>query len=231
MQHAIAVIMCTYQRPERLRETIAQLESQAGVGIKLHIWNNNLQIRDEIDKELAESHSIPIRVTHSDTNVGGFGRFLMARQLADLEDNVLFIDDDVNIPPETVRIFLNEYKQKTISSFYAFQLRSPKDFFERDELRPGQQADYCGTGGMICDSSIFKEEGLFNCPDEYRFIEDLWLSYYARHIMNWSLYKSAAPIQLLDDEHGQWKKLYDKKSEFLQYLVNQGWQLLGQNNE
>jgi hypothetical protein len=39
----------------------------------------------------------------------------------------------------------------------------------------------------MVDAKIFLEDGLFNVPKCAYQVEDLWLSYYADHVMNWKL--------------------------------------------
>ncbi len=186
-------------------------------------------MKSVIEEVLGAHYSTPVTIHHSEINIGGFGRFELASQLAGATDRVVFIDDDVNFSNDALQRLCEEYQPRTIRSFYAFQLNNPADYFARTVLDPGHKADYCGTGGMICDSSIFKEKGLFACPKEYWFIEDLWLSYYAKHIMGWELYKSGADISIMPDQKNQWYGLRDKKSAFLKYLTQQGWQLKGNN--
>ena len=43
---------------------------------------------------------------------------------------------------------------------------------------------YVGTGGSIIDAGVFQLEELFECPDEFRSVEDLWLSYIVQ-AMGW----------------------------------------------
>ena len=59
----------------------------------------------------------------------------------------------------------------------------------------GEDADYCGTGGMICDASIFKKEDFWKSWNkEFYFVEDLYLSLYAKN-MGWNLKAKDFPIK------------------------------------
>jgi SAM-dependent methyltransferase len=76
---------------------------------------------------------------------------------------------------------------------------------------------------MIADTSIFTIPELFSCPQQFTFIEDLWLSYFAEHRLGWRLLRSAARFHQIDDSRDQYHDLVNLKSTFLQYLVAQGW--------
>jgi hypothetical protein len=220
---ATAVVLCVWRRPRRLADTVALIEQQVDVPAVLHVWNNNRRAVDEVDAIL-EAASIPATVTHSTRNVGGFGRFYLARALAPTHPFVVFVDDDVTFPPTMARDSAAEWSRGSISSFWAFRLLSSNDFQQRARGRPGEQVDYCGTGGMVVDTGIFLEPALFRCPRRYWFIEDLWLSYYASHILGWELRQSAIDFQLADEDgYDQYKHLRRRKSRFLRQLVRDGW--------
>ena len=76
---------------------------------------------------------------------------------------------------------------------------------------------------MISDTQIFLEPGLFNCPRRFWFVEDLWLSYYADHMLGWSLFKSGASVLTAPDDLGQFLTLGATKDLMFRYLVRQGW--------
>ena len=56
----------------------------------------------------------------------------------------------------------------------------------------------CGTGAMIVESNIFTDEQLFSLlPEEYSFIEDLWLTYYCAKRLAMKCEFFAADLDLL----------------------------------
>ena len=97
------VVMCTWQRIERLPRTLELLAAQ-DVPVVLYICNNNRREADRLDALLAQS-PVPVQSVHSSRNVGSFARFYLARDLAERHDTILFIDDDQDfgrsIPPTT----------------------------------------------------------------------------------------------------------------------------------
>lgn len=226
----LPVIMCVYKRLDHLELTLNQLLDQVDYTFDIFIWNNNPKEQSRLERTAELYPQLKITVHHSKSNIGGFGRFYLARQISSRYPAVIFIDDDVDLSQNALSTLAQEFKPRTIHSFYAFKFKTKDNYFKRKKLKPGNEADYCGTGGMICDTSIFNEKGLFECPKEYWFIEDLWLSYYANHILGWKLYKSGAKIILVEDGKNQWIKLKISKTAFLKYLIFQGWNVGNASN-
>lgn len=223
----IPVVMCTWKRIALLPRTIELLNQQVNANPELHIWNNNWEDRKEVDEAVKDA-VFPVRIHHSQDNVGGFGRYYLAKELSEQFPFVVFIDDDQDFDEHALATFGREFKPKTISAFWSFGLTDPDDYWHgRIKPKPGDEVDYCGTGGMVADSQIFTEPKLFECPKKYWFVEDLWLSYFAKHVKGWKLYKSSVDIVAKDDGKDTYRSIKPLKNEFLRYLVDQGWQLTG----
>jgi len=45
----VAVIMCTWKRPERLKNTLELLLAQTNKNFAFYIWNNNSEINNVVD--------------------------------------------------------------------------------------------------------------------------------------------------------------------------------------
>lgn len=217
------VVMCAYKRLERLSTTLRQLSEQVSCNAEVYIWNNSALEAPYVGRTISQYPSMAINLHNSKLNIGGFGRFYYAREIAHKYPAVIFIDDDVDLDPTCLLALAKEFRPRTIHSFFTFKFTSKRNFFDRNDSNPGEEVDYCGTGGMICDTSIFLKDGLFRCPAEYSFVEDVWLSFYASHVMGWKLYKSASPICIVPDEKNQYVHLRDTKQEFFSYLLDLGW--------
>jgi hypothetical protein len=218
------VVLCTWRRLDRLHKTLDQLAAQRDAAVELHIWNNNHDGRRKVDEIVARSE-IPVFVTHSSRNIGGFGRFYLGRELAAHHPYLILIDDDLSFADTMVRDMLREAGPQQISSYWAFRFTSANDYGARVPASPGERVDYCGTGGMIADSSVFLGDELFTCPHRYWFVEDLWLSYYADHRLGWQLRKSAVQFKMDDDARDQFLLLWPTKAALLRHLVQRGWQV------
>ena len=92
--------MCTWRRLARLERTLELLAAQT-VPVELYVWNNNWREQARVN-EAARTAPIPTHVVHSRRNIGGFGRFYLARELASAAGQVVFIDDDQEFSPVVI---------------------------------------------------------------------------------------------------------------------------------
>jgi hypothetical protein len=222
----LAVVFCTWRRLERLEHTLRLLAAQ-DVPVQALIWNNSPR-RETVDAAVAAS-PIPVRVHHSPRNIGGFGRFYLAREIAEAgHDRVVFIDDDHDFGPSTVSDLLSRHEPGTLSGWWAFRFLSA-DYGDRVRALPGELAKYVGTCGMIADTAVFRDYRLFRCPRRYWFVEDLWLCYFAEHIVGYQLFRCQAEFQRADDQQELYPTLGRRKWRLLRYLVRQGWELQAEN--
>jgi hypothetical protein len=219
----VPVVLCVWRRPERLATTLASLGRQRDVSVKLWIWNNNPALRALVDGGVATVSDLQVDVVHATRNVGGFGRFYVARRLAEEHPYVVFLDDDQVPATDFVKTLVGEFTPKTIHGAWAFRFLGTERYWDRVRAAPGERVKFCGNGGMICDTQIFLEPELYRCPRRFWFVEDLWLSYYADHVMGWQLFKSAAVIEKEPDDQGQFQNLGATKDLMFRYLVRRGW--------
>jgi glycosyltransferase involved in cell wall biosynthesis len=225
----VPVVMCVWQRPERLAITLELLAEQRRHRPRLHIWNNDPAIERDVRAATERPWPYAIELFTSPENIGGFGRFVRARALAPTEPFVVFIDDDLEFGDDLLATMVAEHRPRSLSAWWAFRINDPDDYWDRVPLAPGEEADYCGTGGMICDTAVFRDPRLFACPERHRFIEDLWLSFHVTRL-GWTKYKSAARITEVRDGGNQlWNAgVYEQKRDFLRVLArDEGWQLIG----
>jgi len=212
---AIPVVMCTWNRIDKLSDTIQMLKNQT-TNVDFHIWNNNYNARKKIDEVVKLEDRLPITAHHSSFNIGGFGRFYAAKQLNDRHKKVIFIDDDQKLGANAVKLLANDFKQNSVISQWAFKFIND-NYWDKKPVDPGEAADYCGTGGMVVDLSIFESKEVFSCPKRFWFVEDLWLSHIAKQ-KGWSLNKSSKEIVIIEDNKDQMYGLIDKKDAMLKKL-------------
>jgi glycosyltransferase involved in cell wall biosynthesis len=219
----VPVIICMWERTERTSAILKNLDKQRSVpGIDVYFWDNSLRNRNvaELAEQFKPTGAVKsISVFESELNVGGMGRFYLARSLYKYKGSgrVIMLDDDEDIDANFVSDLLKNYRPHTYSSTYAFRLLG--GYWKRADLTNGEAADYCGTGGSIIDASIFAENELFeNLPYEYWYIEDLWLSYFLK-ARGWKLEKVDAAVNFVDHDNNLYHGLVDKKEEFYQFLV------------
>ena len=229
--HILPVIMCTWQREEGFLRVVQQLNNQDFKNFHLHVWNNNIEKSGPFQKILEENSKFPCTIYHSSENLGGFGRFYFARHIlknSGFMNFCVFVDDDQTFGKDSLDIFIKESREGEISSQWAWRIKT-LDYYgaaNRVNVAGGEPVDYCGTGGMVCDLEIFSHKKLFECPEKYWFIEDLWLSFFANHYHGYILRKSSAKFKNGSDQHNLFDRVKHLKSPMLRDLVdNYGWKI------
>ena len=212
----IAIVMCTWKRVSRLKETLNLLSNQTYKNIKLHIWNNNFSEKENIENIIKSYPKLNIEVVNSENNVGGIGRFLYAKKIANEFSKIIFIDDDQIFNNNFIEDFNNMYQPKSIISWFGWKMHG--SYYNRTRINNLTECDYCGTGGMLIDSSIFLDERLYDIPKEYIFIEDLWLSYFAKYEHSYKLIGCNIYLQIINDGNDQYVKLKNLKEKFYTFL-------------
>lgn len=213
--------MCTWSRPHTFSQTIKMLEEQTHKDFELVVWNNNPSIKEELNATLSNSN-ISGKITTWKDNIGGIGRFYASREVD--TPYVIFIDDDQVFEPSMIEQLVAQASLDTISGWWSWNFE--KGYHIRRRTLPGNDADYIGTGGMICPSHIFKNNKLFqDLPTQFLFIEDLWLVRFFKKHYNGKLI--AAPIRMQfmpgEDKRNQHHNLTDLKTEFYNWLVTNGY--------
>lgn len=215
----IAVIMCVWQRLHTLEKTLHMLENQTDEQFEFFIWNNNPNIKEIEDLINPKRYSFKISSINSNKNIGGIGRFYYAKNISEDFKYVIFIDDDQEFDKNLVKVFREEAKPDSISGWWAYKIFG--EYHQRTSCNPYEEADYIGTGGMICPSKIFQDPRLFSeIPKEYLFIEDLWLSYYSKYEHKYLLQKSKINMKFMPNENtrNQYNRLKNLKDEFNKFL-------------
>jgi hypothetical protein len=215
----LPVVLCLWSRCGRLPSILRMIARQTEP-CDLYLWNNKINESAAIEAAVLAASELPARVilANSSVNIGGFGRFFWARQLASTSPYVVFIDDDELLDDHSAATFLGEVAPGRISSAWGFSYSQRYRYWKRDPAPVAGAAKYCGTGGMIADTTIFRDDRLFQCPKEFWFCEDIWLSYFASTVLGWSLSKSAAEVGWLLDDAAQYKGLSKTKSRFFRRL-------------
>ena len=217
------VIMCAWKRVDRLGRTLELLANQDAPAT-LYVWNNNRREADRIDILLTES-PIPAQSLHCNRNIGSFGRFYVAHDLADRHDVVLFIDDDQEFGSSMVADQLASFGPRSLAGWWAFTYRPGAwTYAERDRVEePFDRADYVGVGGMVADAAVFTDPALFRCPRRYWFVDDMWLSFFATQIHGWELRRSLANFEFANDGQDLDLTLAATKVRMFRYLKRRGW--------
>ena len=214
----VPVVFCVWRRLERIGHILDMLADQ-DVPVRALIWNNSSH--QEVVEKAAASATIPAQVFHSPYNIGSFGRFYLAREVAESGyQRVIIIDDDEDFGPGTVRELLAGCPPRSLSAWFAHTI-SGQDFWRRTVPAPGEPVNYVGPGGMAADAAVFADPRLFSCPRRFWFLDDLWLSWYAANFAGYTLLRSAAKMEFVEDSLNQFPRLQWVRQRFWRYLSRQ----------
>lgn len=235
MKLKVAVVVLTWDRIRYLKYTLKQLSLQTYQDFDVYISNANTDPAaiNTIKKYIKHFYTVNVTLLNDSNDMYTFRRLTLGRDLAKAGyDVILYIDDDVTVDRKHISDCLNQYEPKTYKSGHAWAFyKNGKSYYKyRKRVRNlSSRVHYCGTGIAMLDASIFLEDGLFDYPEGALKIEDLWLSYYADHVLKWRL----APLSTdsviggggLEALSREVRKQKINKDVFLQTLVSLGWEL------
>lgn len=237
----VTVVLLTWRRLPFLKKTLLFLSNQTYKDFDIRITNANMEHKQVVEKIVSQfNNKLKISISHDGNDIKAFRRFTVGNDLARSgTDVVLFIDDDITFPSDYIERFVSNYEPKTYKSGFAWNFQRGGENYYRYRTRVynnEQKIHYCGTGISMIDASIFLDERLFAAPKEAYYIEDLWLSYFAQHVMKWELkYVNVGNVHIGgSDQHALYKQIMkDKrlsdvpdKADFLTLLIKKyGWKL------
>lgn len=233
----VYVVLLTWRRIPFLKKTLEFLYNQTYKDFTIHITNGNIPRSGSVDRiaDLYRQRGLKIDVSHDGNDIFAFRRFTVGKQLAEAgADVVLFIDDDIVFPANYIENCLSQYEPKTYKSGFAWSFQRGGEDYYRFRTRHwdnNQTIHYCGTGIGMIDASIFLQPGLLDAPEEAYKIEDLWLSYYAQHVLKWKLLYMNTPGVTIGgaDNVALFKDILASKynkADFLRLLISKyGWKI------
>lgn len=218
----LAVVMCLWNRRERIDAVLTQLDAQDGPRVRLFLWNNrpadDAYYRERIAAYRAHGALAEVTLISSRVNVGGLGRFFVARSLwsGGYRGAFVMLDDDQDVSDHLLTDLLAASGPRTIAGYWAWTMQG--DYWARTPAEPGDRVSYVGTGGCACDIDIVADPSFFTeLPRYFAFLEDIWMCGYARK-RGWVLRKVDTPIEFVLDETNQHHTLAERKAEFYRYL-------------
>jgi len=221
------VIICSWNRIDGIRRVLSQLDTQTNKDFYVTVINNNIDYKDTLEdivNGLGASYSLEL--IHNDINLGGRARFIVAKDTT--SKYCIFLDDDQILPDTLIDDMKKQMKPNSICAWWSWQFKNNK-YWDRTRASNGEPCNYCATCGMVADSSIFKDEKFwYSWNPEFYFVEDLYLSLYARKI-NWTLsgYDFGLKFDKLleGDKNALCKNkiVYDAKQGLLDFIEKNNW--------
>lgn len=205
---SVDVLLCLWNRPELLAPMLEQLDAQTGVsGLRLRLWNNqrrdDARYRDVLLGYRPQGALVAADLVTSPFNLGAMARFYWARRIARRRGHapILVIDDDEVLPNDFAARALAAYDPAAVAAFWAFVVTG--GYWDREFSVPGGRVDHIGPGGIVLDAALFLDDRFFtDLPDEYWFLDDIWLSWFAKQ-SGLELRKLDVDITFLMEERNQ----------------------------
>ena len=246
--NSVFVVMCVWKRIQYLKNTLHYLEGQnINKSITLCIWNNNKEVIDEINKIINEfnGNKVKVIIHHSLENIGGIGRFILTKYVCENKthfQNVIFIDDDQTFEIDSFKILLNNVKEKESYHWSGKKFYKDKGYWNSwlniyPKLRNDtyntdfneNYLDYGGTGFMIINTKCFLMDEFYKFNKKYKFIEDLWMSYFVINKLGYKLQNGKElrdKVKIMEGENNssiaQVNLLKPLKDDFLKALREDG---------
>jgi hypothetical protein len=222
----VPLVMCLWNRPQRIDGVLDMLASlEGGKRVRLLLWNNNgddAAIYDRAILGAARGSLASVDLFHSPRNVGGLGRFLATRLLANAgyDGPVVLLDDDQDVTPSFIADLLSDYAERSVVAWWGFSLHG--SYWRRAEIEPGSPADHAGTGGTVLDVALVRDDRFFSrLPRRFAFVEDQWMTFVA-HYKGWRVIKARTHIDLVLEETNQYHGLLPLKDEFYFFARDHG---------
>jgi hypothetical protein len=241
MTNDTALILLTYKRIKFFQATIDMIKLQTNKSFDLYISHYGPGSDDMsiLAENTLKDSGINFIFINSEINDGCWRRHTLAKELATKGyQKIMFLDDDIAIPNNYVECAINQYEPSSYKSWWAWKMADNTNNFNNRSriLKKGVQVNYCGAGVSIIDASIFLDNEYFNLPfEEVKWIDDLWISFYADHILGWNLgYLDIPDVDFMSGhlEGALYSGIESKKllsinySDFLFFLKqNYGWKI------
>lgn len=218
----LAVITCVWQRPERLRYTLDGLAAQEYADFDVLLINNNAALRETVDGEVGGTDRV--RVWHNEENRGPFARIEVMYECRAEYDWFLWLDDDVVFDASLVGEWMKQAEPGTLKSWNGF--RFVGNYWQRENAKPGENCHYLWGSNLLAPAAAVQSVGVLDMPRDYWLCaDDLWLCYYASHVLGLRLTPGRVDVRIDIDGRDTYLHVYNhaKKVVFLDELRARGW--------
>jgi glycosyltransferase involved in cell wall biosynthesis len=207
----LAVFLTVYDRFENLDKTINLFRNQKRSDFDLYIVNNSdRKIDDLVD------FNCEIINMHNKYNI--YGRFFAVRDVIDKGYEVIgFMDDDIVFASDYTKECYLQYDPRYVKSFWAFEVAD--DYWVRKKLHADRRGHYAGAGGLLAPIDFFRVPQLYECPEEYWIVDDIWMSHVVLKYTKYEIRAFKLPVMFMDDNKATYKRIRQKKSDIAKELI------------
>lgn len=228
----IHLFCAIFDRPNTIYFMDHLLQSELGeYKVRVHIANNKASRQAELVAlaALKSTDQITFDVTAMPSNLGGMARFLLLKQMMRvyLIDFAVFIDDDQYVGKQSILNLWAQRENRAMVSWFGKCWDNAESkywvpTFGFNQIHQNSSFPkvwhYAGTGFSIVDTLIFSDPRVFQIPDEYFYVEDLWLSYILS-VNTWKRKRAFVSITQSNESHsGQFNNLKKVKERMFRQL-------------
>jgi hypothetical protein len=221
---SVPMVMCLWNRPERIDHVLAMLGAlDAAMPVRLLLWNNHgpdAAFYAEVVRRWAAEHPdgdgglSSVDLVQSPRNIGGLARFVVARLLRNggYRGPFVMLDDDQDVTPTFVTDLRRDWAPRSVVAWWGFSLHG--SYWRRAEIEVGTTPDHAGTGGTMIDVDLVDDDRFFaRLPSRFAFLEDQWMTFFATS-NGWRVVKGDTRIVLVLEEKNQYHGLKPLKDVF-----------------
>jgi GT2 family glycosyltransferase len=219
----LAVITCTWQRPERLRRTLAMLKAQTKQDFDLFLINNNPDLHAMVDA--ACNRYGPVHLTHNATNTGSGAKVMQAHACALAGyAYIVLIDDDFDFSASFLAQMWAARRPDALVSFRVQRVKPGGTYWQRDPVEEdGGVGTYVEGTGTIIPAGAVRAPAILALPSANSPADNVWLSYYAWQAGYLCVKSTITGCQEVLDGKNTYVNHIDMKVRFFQQLREQGW--------
>lgn len=220
--NTVAVVTCVWKRPERLRYTLDMLACQSEP-VDVLLINNNAELEELVDRHV-ENTDADIRVWHNGENRGPYARLEVMHECRDEYEWFVWVDDDLRFGCRLVEQWMLQRVSDTLMGWKGFNFAG--HYWERAQVTAGELCDYLLGSNVLVPARAMRDDGVLDLPREYRLCcDDLWLSFYASHVLGMPLRAGKADVSINIDGKDTYLLHHDRKMRLLDELRAQGWKV------
>lgn len=209
------ICMCTYSRPDNFFPILDSLEAQLHKEFDFLVWDNT-----EEGKLLSLDYHyspVPYMILGDNKNFGSVARFYLPHYSAG--DPIIFIDDDQFPHADFVQYCLEVYEKEPLALHSAHTRIFKEECYWDNTVpgKPGEEVDYCGTGGMVAPAAFMQHIMPELVPDFCKVTEDLWLCHIAKKF-NLKLKAMECKLTTINDGKDQMHAIWPEKERCFRFL-------------
>lgn len=202
--------------------TLKQLEAQTYQQFHLYLVVNNPDLVPLVRAAVAQVE-LTVDVLDMGYNYGPYGRILTMHRLAGVYDWFMTLDDDMTIGRNVLEKWSNRRSGTALQGFRGWLFQG--GYWKRKVAPYDTPCHYLWGGNQLIPKQIVQRPDVLDLDERYWQCDDLWLSYYANHVLGVPLLARRMEVKLDADGKDTYVTQKPIKQALFSKLIAQGWQL------